>query len=343
MTLNREDHAKSDGAAALTRALAGARPVGDGMTPFDRADWYAALHAACWPGEPVLAPSATAAGTTATLVLREPARGHFESCAHWYSFLHRPLFSGGDAPDAALTALARALRRRAATVTLRPVPERDGSARRIAAAFRAGGWVVRREAASVSHWLDLNGLDFDGWWASRPGALRSTVARKGRKGIVDLSLVDRFDADVWAAYETIYAASWKPSEGHPAFLRDFAMAEGAAGRLRLGLARIDGAPVAAQFWTVEDGAAFIHKLAHLEDRVAASPGTLLSHALFRHVIERDRVTRVDFGTGDDRYKRDWMNRRDPLWRFAMYNPARIGAWPGLVRGWLRAVKGKGSE
>src|SRR3546814_7983792 len=80
----------------------------------------------------------------------------------------------------------------------------------------------------------------------------------------------------------------------------------------MGLARIEGAPVAAQYWTVEDGTAFIHKLAHVEDSLKASPGTLLSAALFRHVIAVDRVARVDFGTGNDAYKRDWMNRHEPL-------------------------------
>src|SRR3546814_3591088 len=90
--------------------------------------------------------------------------------------------------------------------------------------------------------------------------------------------------------------------GHPALLRAFAEAEGAGGRLRMGIARIEGVPVAAQYWTVEDGTAFIHKLAHVEDSLKASPGTLLSAALFRHVIEIDGVKRVAFGTGNDAYK-----------------------------------------
>src|SRR3546814_14885567 len=100
------------------------------------------------------------------------------------------------------------------------------------------------------------------------------------------------------------AASWKPEEGHPALLRAFAEAEGAGGRLRMGIARIEGVPVAAQYWTVEDGTAFIHKLAHVEDSLKASPGTLLSAALFRHVIEIDGVKRVDFGPGNNAYKRE---------------------------------------
>jgi CelD/BcsL family acetyltransferase involved in cellulose biosynthesis len=66
--------------------------------------------------------------------------------------------------------------------------------------------------------------------------------------------------------------------------------------------------VAAQFWTVDGGTAWIHKLAHLDSAKPLSAGTTLSAALFAHVIDRDRVTWVDFGTGDDPYKRDWMEQ-----------------------------------
>src|SRR3546814_18435321 len=109
-------------------------------------------------------------------------------------------------------------------------------------------------------------MDQDAWWASRPGALRNTGQRKAKKGIGDIQLLTDFDPGSWAAYEQIYAASWKPEEGHPALLRAFAEAEGAGGRLRMGIARIEGVPVAAQYWTVEDGTAFIHKPAKSEER-----------------------------------------------------------------------------
>ena len=61
------------------------------------------------------------------------------------------------------------------------------------------------------------------------------------------------------------------------------------GRLRLGIARKDGAPLAAQLWLVEDGAAWIHKLAYREDAKALSPGTVLSMAMFRAALDEDRV------------------------------------------------------
>jgi CelD/BcsL family acetyltransferase involved in cellulose biosynthesis len=114
-------------------------------------------------------------------------------------------------------------------------------------------------------------------------------------------------------------------------LRAFAEQEGKAGRLRLGIARHDGRPVAAQFWTVEAGTAWIHKLAHLDAARHLSAGTSLTAALFEHVIDCDRVALVDFGTGDDTYKRDWMEEVRPRCRLDCHDPADPRSWPHIVR------------
>lgn len=336
MQSNGEDHANNDFAS-----LAAARALG-AATPFDRAEWFARLtDAPGFAGQSIYLASGNAAGITACLPLAETRRGAFGALANWYSFAIRPLFSGspdGAAAQAALTDLACQLRSKAARVSLYPVPDRDGSNALLESAFRAAGWWVAAARTGDSHWLDLAGLDHDSWWESRPGALRNTIARKAKKGVVDIELLTHFDADIWAAYEAIYAASWKPEEGDPALMRAFAVAEGTRGQLRLGLARIAGVPVAAQFWTVEAGTAFIHKLAHVEDSVKASPGSLLTAALFRHVIEQDRVQRVDFGTGNDSYKRDWMNRHNGLWRIEAFNPARVAAWLPALKASVRQFR-----
>jgi len=172
---------------------------------------------------------------------------------------------------------------------------------------------------------------------ARPEAARLTLYPVPDAEKDSIAAATAFDADAWAAYEHIYAASWKPEEGDPALLRAFAESESARGTFRMGLARIDGAAVAAQYWTVEDGTAFIHKLAHVEDSLKASPGTLLSAALFRHVITVDGVRRIDFGTGNDAYKRDWMNRHEPLWRLEGFNRGRIAAWGPALKAFARSL------
>jgi hypothetical protein len=330
---NGEDHANDDGLPATARAAGFA-------SPFDRAEWFDLLAAHGFAGQGRHDARGDCGAVSAWLPLRLEKPGHFSGLTCWYSFGIRPLYDGPAHPGergGALRDLFARLRDRAAHLTLYPVPDVDGLPGDLAIALRGAGWWVRAVPAGDRHWLDLAGMDHAEWWESRPGALRSTVKRKAKKGVVDIALFTRFDADAWAAYEGIYAASWKPEEGDPALLRAFAEAESARGTLRMGLARIEGRPVAAQFWTVEDGTAFIHKLAHVEDSLKASPGTLLSAALFRHVIEVDGVARVDFGTGNDAYKRDWMNRHDPLWRIEAFNPARITAWGPALKAFARSL------
>lgn len=323
---NGEHHANDERLPATARAEGFA-------SPFDRAAWFDLLAAHGFAGKGRIDAQGRAGGVTAWLPLRIEKPGKFAGLTNWYSFAIRPLFIGDGDRSAALRTLFRNLRQQAAHLTLYPVSAPDD----LAAALRAAGWWVTAKPAGDRHWLDLGDMDHDAWWASRPGALRSTVQRKAKKGVVDIQLLSEFDLGSWAAYEAIYAASWKPEEGHPALLRAFAEAEGARGTLRIGLARIDGVPVAAQYWTVEDGTAFIHKLAHVEDSLKASPGTLLSAALFRHVITIDGVKRVDFGTGNDGYKRDWMNRHDPLWRIEAFNPSRPAAWGPALKAFARSA------
>ena len=88
---------------------------------------------------------------------------------------------------------------------------------------------------------------------------------------------------------------------------------------------------------MENGIAYIHKLAHLESAKPISPGTTLSAALFEQVIDRDKVSLVDFGTGSDAYKRDWMEEVRPRYRLDALNPSRPAAWPPLAKRTARAV------
>jgi hypothetical protein len=297
----------------------------DAAAPFDRPDWFAAVAKT---GIPPLIVTASDGQRTAALALTETG-GRITPLRNWYAFTWRALAPVGAAEDDLLTAIARSLKTRGYRVTLEPVPDEDGSTDRLARAFRRAGWQVAVEVCDSNHVLPVNGRSFAEYWDGRPGSLRTTLKRKARK--VETQVLTHFDPAVWAEYEAIYAASWKPAEDQPAMLRAFAEAEGAAGRLRLGVARADGLAVAAQCWTVEHSIAYIHKLAHLESHKHLSAGTTLSAALFQHVIDRDRVTLVDFGTGDQSYKADWMEAVRPRYRIDCLNPAAPRAWAPLAK------------
>lgn len=313
-------------------ALSRPGPDGTGQALlFDRIDWFEMLHAACLADQPpvILSPGDAHGRLWLFLTRRTPTR--LSAMSHWYSFAFRPVWTGTPDKAALLAMAATSLKAMAGDLILHPVPDDNDDVQSIIAALRTAGWIVRATPTSTSHWLDTGGRRFDDWWAARPGALRSTVQRKAKKGRVAIELTSTFSDAQWDEFEAVYSQSWKPAESHPAFLRAWARQEGAAGTLRLGMARIDGIAVAAQFWSCDTGIAYIHKLAHARGQDALSPGTLLTHALFRQAFDVDRVRRIDFGTGDDGYKRDWMEASAPLWTIEAWNPMRPAAWPGLAR------------
>jgi hypothetical protein len=320
---------QGDAACAQLLSTAHAR------APFDRLEWWWNLVESC-DLFPLIAIAKDKQHRAVLPLLRHKRDIHV--LANWYSFRVRPLFSPGADARKLMSALAADLAGQSPHIMLSPLPDEDGETTLMAECFRKAGWVVFREQSDVNHVLHVGGRSYAEYLASRPGPLRTTLKRKAGK--VEVQLYDHFDAAAWADYETVYAQSWKPQEGSPAFLRRFAEEEGAAGRLRMAIARQDGAPVAAQFWTVETGTAFIHKLAHTEAAKPLSPGTTLSAALFEQVIDRDGVSLVDFGTGDDPYKRDWMEEVRPRFRLDMYRPKWPGNWPAMAKVALRRLAGR---
>jgi hypothetical protein len=176
------------------------------------------------------------------------------------------------------------------------------------------------------------GRDFESWWATRPGQLRSTVTRKAKRRLVEIAVHTAFSEDFWNDYESVYASSWKPPEGSPQFLRQWAENAGQRDALRLGIAQMQGVPVAAQFWTVEAGVASIHKLAQTKEPHvdAASAGTLLTHAMYAHAFDVDRVVRIDFGTGDERFKADWTDGATALYHVVALDLRKRRAWQRLA-------------
>jgi Acetyltransferase (GNAT) domain len=292
-------------------------------SPYHRLTWFRMTRDHVLADTPLVAVRARDATDTVWLLLT----GDGEAWASWYSLRVGPVFTAEPRADL-LTAAARAMKPRYAHITLAPMDPADAAL--TADAFRAAGWWAR-ESEVTANWITRTaGLSFADYWASRPTRLRNTVKRKAKATPLDIAVHTRFDANAWAAYQAIYAASWKPSEGSPAFLR--AMAQN-AGNLRLGIASHQGEPVAAQLWTIDGDTATIHKLAYREDAKALSPGSLLGHAMFAHVIDHDRPAIIDYGTGDDAYKADWMDERRMLKRLELWNPR-------TVDGFARAVKAR---
>lgn len=270
---------------------------------------------------------------SAWLFLRRVNRQKADAFGSWYTLGFRPVFSDA-LPDAErlvlLTRIARDLKARLGQITLAPVPSDDGTTALLVKAFRTAGWVTA-VTPKTGHWHTAIDGTFDDFWQSRPSQMRNTLERKRRKFAIETEIHVRWSDAAWRDYEEVYAHSWKGDEGSPEFLSALARQQGEAGTLRLGIARFEGAPIAAQLWTIDGHGAIIHKLAYREDAAHMSPGTMLSRALFRHVIDEDRIVRISYGTGDDRYKRDWMDRREQLNLIEFRNPASISGLAGIAK------------
>lgn len=301
---------------------------------FDRLDWLECLHRMALRDRAPLLLRASDDVSELWMPLMQTGTGTYAALANWYNFTWRPIF-GGHYDEVTKLKLLREIAQPASDharrIILSPVPDEDGSASLLATAFEQSGWIVSKTNCDENHYLKLGGRSFDAYWETRPGQLRNTVKRKGKKGIVSIRIENAFVEQSWADYERVYARSWKPHEGSPEFLRKLAEQESSAGCLRLGIAYIDGQPVAAQFWTVENNVALIHKLAHDERHLASSPGTLLSAALFQHVIDIDKVDEIDFGTGSDTYKREWMEEMRPRYAIELLWPNHVLNWPRIIR------------
>jgi len=327
-----DDLKEVQGDAALLALLSAPQA----RAPFDRIEWWQGLVEHC-DILPLIEVASDGPHRAVLPLMRQQRQIH--ALKLWYTFRVEPLFTPGADRECMLAALAEGLIGEAPHLVLEPLADEDGLATALAQALRKAGWTTFMTPCDVNHVLEVGGRTFAEYLASRPGPLRTTLKRKGGK--VAVELVTSFEPSRWAEYEAVYAASWKPEEGSPAFLRAFAEQEGAAGRLRMAVARAEGQAVAAQFWTVEAGTAFIHKLAHTEASKPLSPGTTLSAALFEQVIDRDKVDLVDFGTGDDGYKRDWMELVRPRYRIEAFRPLWPGNWPLIAKAALRPMLQRG--
>lgn len=164
--------------------------------------------------------------------------------------------------------------------------------------------------------------------AGRPGQTRSTIKRKtkefeGAGGILQFSWEKTDIEFAINAFSSVYASSWKVPEPFPDFIPGLIRTLAGNRSLRLGVASLNGIPIAAQLWIVANRKASIFKLAYHEDYKKYSAGTLLTAKLMEYVIDIDGVEEVDYLIGDDPYKAAWMSARRERWGIVAYNPKTV--------------------
>jgi hypothetical protein len=177
-------------------------------------------------------------------------------------------------------------------------------------------------------------MDFASYLSARPSVLQNTWRRKGAalQKSHRTAFETAFDVEGFIrVYDEVYARSWKEPEPFPDFMPALLRVAAELGALRHGVLMADEKPIAAQFWIVWQGHAIIFKLAYDKDWSKFSPGTLLTMHMVKEVLERDRVRELNFGRGDDDYKKLWMSERRERWGIEAVNPRSAA-------GFARALK-----
>jgi hypothetical protein len=317
---------------------------GDGL--FDSTAWYSVVTSSALP--PGGRPAILVFGTPAEVVfpmLRLP-RGA-ASLTTPYTCLWTPLAALNTDTETLMSA-GRALAawcRSLGAVRLDCLDFDDPRWWHILRGVRAMGFLPLQFNHFGNWTIDLRDADFDFYMADRPGALRATFKRRrtrlARSGAA-LRMVRGAAGldDAIAAFEAVYARSWKPAEPYPNFNAALMRACATDGSLRLALLERAGHAIAAQLWAVRGGTATVLKLAYDEAEKAGSPGTVLTGLAIQDLMAHDRVTRLDFGRGDDTYKRDWSNTRRQRVGLVIANPCHPRGLLAIARhlaGRLRAA------
>lgn len=307
-----------------------------GQDAFSTLGWYrTTLAAALAPGVQACFHVARRGGVVLGVFPMQRAAGGFSALATPYTCLWQPLLAPGlDAPT--LVQIGRNLGRLWRAGAPARLEALDAGAFWLAPllqGLRSAGLRALRFDHFGNWFLPVAGLTWPDYLAGRPGALRSAIGRKTRRLMnlgAALTLTSSAEgvSSAIGAYEKIYARSWKEPESFPEFNAALMRSCAAEGTLRLGVLALDGEPIAAQVWVVHAGWAGVLKLAHDEAYRALAPGTVLSGLIIRHLLERDRVTELDFGRGDDGYKRLWTGQRRQRSGVLLADPWRLGG--GLV-------------
>jgi Acetyltransferase (GNAT) domain len=256
-----------------------------------------------------------------------PAR--IEGLANYYTSYFAPVIAS-DYPDntAVLSAFANGMSSDSHlwdVCNFLPLDQDSSIFSSLIKAFRDVGMAVQTYFCFGNWYLQVNGRPYSEYVKTLPSVLKETIRRKGNKlekhrgvRIEIITEIERVPVAV-EDYTKIYLASWKKPEPFPRFMPGLIRTCAEMGWLRLGMAYVDDEPVATQLWIVNHGVASIYKLAYDERFANLSVGTVLTARLMQYVIDVDKVAVVDYLTGDDAYKKDWMSHRRERWGILVFN------------------------
>ncbi len=255
------------------------------------------------------------------------------SLSSYYSSLYGPVGDPQQMTVGALRAALRHLRQLGlarGVVSLQPLDASGPFFERAQQALHLEGYLVDAYRCFGNWHLDVNNRSYAEYETSLPSRLRNTIKRNRRKldaaGPWTLEVISQPGEPLERGicdWQTVYDKSWKVPEPFPNFVPGLIRLCGEHGWLRLGVLRLGSLPIAAQLWIVKDGRALIYKLAYDEEHKRFSAGSVLSSELMRRALDEDRVVDVDYLTGDDGYKVDWMSERRQRMGLVAFHPRSL--------------------
>ena len=282
-------------------------------------------------------------------LLRRKARGRnrLEGLSNFYSSIYHPISTEPLVLRAAndLAIYAATAKPGIDVVDLRPLDASSTFFFSATKALQAQGFWTDSYFCFGNWYLEVAGKTFEEYFQTRPSQLRNT-ARRGRKKLeaqnLQIEVYTQNSPELEAAisnYEAIYNSSWKQPEPFPSFIPELCRMTAARGWLRLGVLSLGDKPVAAQIWFVKDGTASIFKLAYIEEYAKQTVGTVLTTELMRRAIDEDKVEIVDYLSGDDPYKKDWMtHRRERRGIIAFSQRRTLGIYDAVIHFAAKALK-----
>ena len=235
------------------------------------------------------------------------------SLSHRYSSLYS-MFVAKDNQQEILSCLAQGLKQLPFEyLSLDPVADNNPTLNAFQQAMEACGFSCYRTFRFVNWFHRLNGQSFKDYMDTRPSRVRNTIERKQRKlereqtFEIRLFTEPNYMHQALSEYHELYKASWKAQEQFEELVEGLSARFSRKGWTRLGVLYINGQPAAAHLWFVVHKNASIFRLVYDQKWKQYSPGSILMCAMLEHVIDVDKVEEIDFLTGNDRYKQDWMS------------------------------------
>lgn len=309
---------------------------------FATPEWFDVLQSTCAvpDARPALIGCADADGAT-VLPLQQFAGGEYRSLSNFYTCLFDAAASDPATAQRHAPALAAWLASQsAARLRLHPIDPGSPFWTTFVDALRREGYWIDRYFAFGNWFEPCAGVAWKDYLAARPSRLRNTIVRTRKKlqaapdfrlQVFDGSASPEAMAGAVADFEAVYLRSWKRPEPYPDFIATMCRQAHARGWLRAAVSHLDGKPVAAQIWLVKGQVASIYKLAYDEDYARRGVGTVVTAALFEHVLDVDRVVEIDFLSGDDPYKAEWMSGRRERFGLLAFHPRTLQGLAGALR------------